>query len=122
MEPQGKTTPGNALIITYSYHLILIHFLCETNFEKLCLASSNFSLGNPKYSLKKEKYVGVYQEFQRNDSALRMEVEESFVKLSDNDTLKTSQFYYELLLLLSSDNLDHYQDSIIILFNNNFVI
>ena len=54
MEPQGKTTPGYALIITYSYHLILINFLCETNFEKLYLASSNFSLGNPKYHLKNE--------------------------------------------------------------------
>ena len=97
MELQGKTTPGYALVITYSYHLILINFLCETNFEKLCLASSNFSLGNPKYHLK-TKYVGVNQEFQRNDSALRMKVEESFVKLSDDDTLKTSQFYYELLL------------------------
>ena len=42
--------------------------------------------------------MGVNQEFQRNDSALRMKVEESFVKLSDDDTLKTSQFYYELLL------------------------
>ena len=42
--------------------------------------------------------MGVNQEFQRNDSALRMEVKESFVKLSDDDTLKTSQFYYELLL------------------------
>lgn len=54
MELQGKTTPGYALVITYSYHLILINFLCETNFEKLCLASSNFSQGNPKYHLKNE--------------------------------------------------------------------
>ena len=46
--------PGYALVITYSYHLILINFLCETNFEKLCLASSNFSQGNPKYHLKNE--------------------------------------------------------------------
>ena len=54
VEPQGKPTPPPVRL----YHLVVINFLRETDFEKLCLAESNFSLGNPKYHLK-TKYMGV---------------------------------------------------------------
>ena len=67
LEPQGKPPhpPGYALAIINVYHLIMINFLRETDFEKMSLATSTFSIRNSNYYLKR-KYIGVNQESQRD--------------------------------------------------------
>ena len=53
---QTPHPPGYSLAIANVYHLIMINFLRETDFEKLSLATSTFSIRNPKYYLKR-KYI-----------------------------------------------------------------
>ena len=62
---QTPHPPGYALAITNVYHLIMINFLRETDFEKMSLATSTFSIRNSNYYLKR-KYIGVNQEPQRD--------------------------------------------------------